>query len=812
MLNLKRITIQNFRSISEATVEIGNQGLVSILGNNLDDRLSPSNGSGKTTLLSAICWNLFGSTLNGKSGDDVLSWTAPKNCFVISEWEKDGVKATITRYRKHKDHANDILFEVSDNLADVVNNKNAQKKIEEYLGFDYDIFTTILTMGCTSKSFKPFLLMSDTEKKEFTDVLLNLQYIVKAKDLVEADYKVNSLLLTDNIQRINMASQVIDTLKSQIIDYQEKEEGLNKRKEKDSDTLKGLIESKTKDAQKLYAEVVEAKNVVDSFPVMEELDRSEIFKAKGRIETHDALTQSFIKDYNNIEKEIGILNYSLKNNKIDSSRLVNAEFSNKIKYYSEQVLNLNYDIKTKESLCPKTQPLPEMNTAERMMLTGYEKVLVEVEYEIRQNKNKMTLLRANIHKYSTTETGCVCLNCMQTISKEVLSEVIDKLNSEILELESKNNTLNENIYTYKGHIEELEKKVVDRCKREYAEKVIEAGLQIDKAKHEIADLNIKIEAETVLYDAWKVEEEARLLDHEALATEETLKEKEADKEKLLQTIAEMSTKKTDYIKALECLEQALEIQIKNREDAIAKLASLKQNYTIIKSNYTKLYDDIELNKKQLKVLREEINPYTELIQKNLLELNKKSDIMRKQQDDNKVLEQENEYLSFWITGFGNAGIKSYILDSVVGLLNNKANVCLQKLSNDLSIKFVTQDTLKDGQIRDKFTVIIKLNGEETEYIELSKGERARVSLAVNIALKSLAEYYHNIKINFDFYDEALDGLDYTGCEQVINYLKEQLKYYSSIFVVSHIDSLKLLFEKNITAVKQNKVTKYIVEE
>ena len=89
------------------------------------------------------------------------------------------------------------------------------------------------------------------------------------------------------------------------------------------------------------------------------------------------------------------------------------------------------------------------------------------------------------------------------------------------------------------------------------------------------------------------------------------------------------------------------------------------------------------------------------------------------------------------------------------------------------------------------------------FYDLSKGERCKTDTAVNYSLQFLAEHYHGAKLNFMFYDEALDGLDGIGCNQVIKFLREELDRFNSIFVVTHNNELRQNFDEVMIVEKNN---------
>ena len=65
----------------------------------------------------------------------------------------------------------------------------------------------------------------------------------------------------------------------------------------------------------------------------------------------------------------------------------------------------------------------------------------------------------------------------------------------------------------------------------------------------------------------------------------------------------------------------------------------------------------------------------------------------------------------------------------------------------------------------------------------------------------------DISTNIALYDECFDGLDTVGCENVIKLLKDRLNVVGTIFVITHSESLKPLFENVITMVKEDGVSR-----
>ena len=83
---LGQLEVRNFQSIGYASVNLRNQGLVLVVGDNRDksDPSQSDNGSGKTTLIDSIRWCLTGKSPRGLKADEVIKW-GEDSCSVALE-------------------------------------------------------------------------------------------------------------------------------------------------------------------------------------------------------------------------------------------------------------------------------------------------------------------------------------------------------------------------------------------------------------------------------------------------------------------------------------------------------------------------------------------------------------------------------------------------------------------------------------------------------------------------------------------------------------------------------------------------------
>ncbi|XWX29946.1 exonuclease [Staphylococcus phage PG-2021_40] len=229
-------------------------------------------------------------------------------------------------------------------------------------------------------------------------------------------------------------------------------------------------------------------------------------------------------------------------------------------------------------------------------------------------------------------------------------------------------------------------------------------------------------------------------------------------------------------------------QVRNLENSLAQgdsnLVSLKSSIDTLKQTQEPILDNDSLSK--LNTDKDEIN----------------KDIVN--------LETKKSNYEDAMKAFSNKGIRSVVLDFVTPFLNKQANKYLQMLSgSDIELEFKTQVKDSKGELKDKFDIIITNKNGGGTYKANSAGEQKRIDLAISFAIQDLLLEKNDMSTNIALYDECFDGLDVIGCENVITLLKDRLNTVGTIFVITHNQDLKPLFEKTIKVVKDNGVSTII---
>ena len=167
------------------------------------------------------------------------------------------------------------------------------------------------------------------------------------------------------------------------------------------------------------------------------------------------------------------------------------------------------------------------------------------------------------------------------------------------------------------------------------------------------------------------------------------------------------------------------------------------------------------------------------------------------------MDQTIQDLELLEEAFGNAGVKSLILDNVMPMLNDKANEYASiLLGNHTELVFDTETKLAGGAVRDKFSIGVKTDRGEG-YALCSGGERRRIDFSVALALQSLLP-----ESGLFVCDEPFESVDETGQRAIVNLLRDYAdERKAAVYVVTHEPVMKTLFDSEITVIKENGVSR-----
>lgn len=175
-------------------------------------------------------------------------------------------------------------------------------------------------------------------------------------------------------------------------------------------------------------------------------------------------------------------------------------------------------------------------------------------------------------------------------------------------------------------------------------------------------------------------------------------------------------------------------------------------------------------------------------------------------DLEQTLAKNNKQLaiaSYWVKGFGQKGLKAYILGNVLDRLQQTANQVLEQLSGArMRVRWVT-DTEVDGVlIPDRLDLMVERAGQDDcEYHYCSLGEQARLWIAMEWAVGEIAMG----KVDIRLVDECFDGLSKHGVERAIRLVSGEATE-RRLICISHRDEVQKFFNRRATVVMRNGIS------
>jgi exonuclease SbcC len=150
------------------------------------------------------------------------------------------------------------------------------------------------------------------------------------------------------------------------------------------------------------------------------------------------------------------------------------------------------------------------------------------------------------------------------------------------------------------------------------------------------------------------------------------------------------------------------------------------------------------------------------------------------------------------------GLKATIVDYLIPQLEERINDVLSQMS-DFKIRLDTQTIKADeeGVKEGLFITVKNPEGQEMSYESFSGGEKIKITIAISEALASLLQN----NIGFRIMDENIISLDTESTQNFSEVLLKLQEKFPQLLIISHINEIKDLFEKKITIIKTNGVSK-----
>ena len=292
------------------------------------------------------------------------------------------------------------------------------------------------------------------------------------------------------------------------------------------------------------------------------------------------------------------------------------------------------------------------------------------------------------------------------------------------------------------------------------------------------------------------------------SVQHNIKDYQTQREEEIKLRKDKMSKLTDtFLKDMDVYKKAkdkLSHRISKEEKILKELKNSKSETDIARANLVGVSNSIRLlekNKHDLKFIH---NPYTSMVAEEEKRLSHKVKERDQVEDHTNKLQKRADILKFWVDSFSPSGIRSFMLENVTPILNHYAKFYSDIVTDgEMSITFDTKETLKNGKVAEKFNIKVEQKNGGTSYLSNSSGERARANLVIALALGELASLRAEKAIPFRFLDEPFESIDESGIEAIVNLLNQQKDKYNTVYVITHQDQLKQMFQNRLTMVKKD---------
>lgn len=188
-------------------------------------------------------------------------------------------------------------------------------------------------------------------------------------------------------------------------------------------------------------------------------------------------------------------------------------------------------------------------------------------------------------------------------------------------------------------------------------------------------------------------------------------------------------------------------------------------------------------------------------------------ILEAEGKQNGILERQ-KVLEFWVEAFGARGLKNYILDNRLSEMTDAANHWVRLLTGGTFwIRFESQTMGRtSGKLSNRTNIRVFQYAKdgtiiERNYKSWSGGQKARVSMGIDLGLSRLMAARASQRYDLLILDEVFKHLDRSGREAVVEMLYHLAQEKSSLFVVDHDAEFQAAFQNVVVMDYANKRTK-----
>lgn len=543
----------------------------------------------------------------------------------------------------------------------------------------------------------------------------------------------------------------------------------------ESDGIAALTPEKRKDILK---DCLQLSNYIK----LEKLAKAKTNDILKNIESNNIILKT-LEDPEKQIKEISELlktNNNLLNDIKDENKKILNDKSILENKYNELINNININTNKSDQFIENKKQLTSKHNQLQTDITKFTAKINLIADEGKKISEDITNIKSKLNILKVIDTQLL------KEQNETLSEILINEKSNLKQLEIKYNKLNS---------EYSENSLCDECNQ------IISKDHIDKCKQEannilnlINDIKLSIDKNTKLFNTNK---------NDIINNDNNIKlyNDYSNKNQILQS--QLKEKKSQYKEYTELVTNYKEsLELIKQEMSICNESSINNIINIINEDKKSLQD--------VKIKLNEINVYIDGLNKKITSINSTIAVLQdrlKQNKDNlkkktKIkldLEELNDKYKIHqkvCEAFSTTGIPNLIIHTILEDLQTESNNILNELYPGLQLKFnIAKDNSKGEQI-DTLDIVYYFNGHESDFLQLSGGQRLMISLSLRLGLSNIMYKKLGIKLQFLLLDEVDQALDKASLNIFVDLVKK-LQNDFLVLVITHNDYLKDKFSNAI---------------
>ena len=281
--------------------------------------------------------------------------------------------------------------------------------------------------------------------------------------------------------------------------------------------------------------------------------------------------------------------------------------------------------------------------------------------------------------------------------------------------------------------------------------------------------------------------------------ERHLKKTEEKKVQLAKTVTDINSAGNTRAKRQEVndLKTKIDSKIRTENDA----------YDLVVNSRSEIKAKLMIQQNTLDTLSEKLEKQESFIS----QISEIDSILTKASTKLSMIDTEIELASTIASILSPTGAPAYIVDTVVDIFNEKVSSYVAMIWPNASYRLQSFKENKDGGVKAKFSDKLVIGGRDISIGSLSGGEFRCLSVSVDFAVIDVVESMFGFSISPVFLDEPFEGLDTSNRERVINLL-EQLSSDRQIWIIDHASEAKSMFSKTVRIEKENGISSIISQE